>query len=96
MKEIVNNFLLSEDEFMPEIHLRQSGFTYRACRVFTKNKQECKNFKKQEIPDIFIKMNQDKACFPHDMAYGDFKNLTRRIASDKILREKAASNIAKI
>ena len=57
MKEIVNNFLLSEDKFMPEIHLRQSGFTYRACRVFTKNKQECINFKKQKIPDIFIKMN---------------------------------------
>ena len=28
------------------------------------------------------------------MAYGDFKDLTRRTASDKILRDKA-SNIAK-
>ena len=36
----------------------------------------------------------DKACFQHDMAYGDFKDLTRRRASDEILRDKAF-NIAK-
>ena len=36
----------------------------------------------------------DKACFQHDLAYGDFKGLTRRAASDKILRDKAF-NIAK-
>ena len=36
----------------------------------------------------------DKDCFQHDMAYGDFKGLTRRAASDKILRDKSF-NIAK-
>ena len=36
----------------------------------------------------------DKACFQHDMAYGDFKYLTRRKACDKILRDKGF-NIAK-
>ena len=36
----------------------------------------------------------DKVCFQHDMAYGDFKDLTRRTASDKILRDKAF-NVAK-
>ena len=42
------------------------------------------------------KKNQKKFfCFQHDMAYGDFKDLTRRTASDKILRDKAF-NIAKI
>ena len=30
----------------------------------------------------------DKACFQHDMTYGDFKDLTRRTASDKILPNK--------
>ena len=30
----------------------------------------------------------DKACFQQDMAYGDFKNLPRRTASDKVLRDK--------
>ena len=43
----------------------------------------------------YIYQNElDKACFQHDMAYGDFKYLTRRTASDKILRDKAF-NIAK-
>ena len=36
----------------------------------------------------------DKACFQHDMIYGDFKDLTRRAASDKMLPDKAF-NIAK-
>ena len=40
MYQIVNKFLLAEDKFMPEMHLRQPGFTYSACRPFTRNKQK--------------------------------------------------------
>ena len=50
--------------------------------------------KKQKILDIFIKKELDKACFQHDMAYEDFKDLTRRTVSDKISHDKAF-NIAK-
>ena len=63
MNEIVNNFLLAGDKFMPKMHLRQhtlldkSGFTYSACGPFTKNKERIQNLKKQEIRNIFIKMN---------------------------------------
>ena len=58
-------------------------------------KKEYKNLKKQEIHNINIYQNElDKGCFQHDMAYRDFKDLTRRTASDKILRDKAF-NIAK-
>ena len=42
---------------MTEKHLRQSGFTYSDCGPFTKNKERIKNVRKQEIQDIFIKMN---------------------------------------
>ena len=42
---------------MPEIHLRQAGFTYTACGPFTKKKKDYKTLKKQEIDDIFIKTN---------------------------------------
>ena len=35
MNEIVNEFLLAEDEFMLEMHLRQLGFVYTACGPFT-------------------------------------------------------------
>ena len=56
MNKIVNKFLLAGDKFMPEMHLKQPGFTYSACGPFTKNK-EFKNLKKQEIQAIFTKMN---------------------------------------
>ena len=53
MNEIVNKFLLAGDKFMPEMHLRQPGFTYRVCGQFKKkNKEWQKNPKKQEIQDI--------------------------------------------
>ena len=63
MNEIVNKFSLAGEKVMSEIHLRQStlldksGFTYSACRPFTKNKERIKNLKKKEIHDIFIKKN---------------------------------------
>ena len=51
--------------------------------------KEFKNLKKQEIQAISTKNKLEKACFQHDMAYGDFKDLARRTTSDKILRDKA-------
>ena len=42
---------------MPEMHLRQFGFTYSAGGPSTKNKQRIKNLKKQEIQDMFLKTN---------------------------------------
>ena len=39
------------------MHLQQPGFTYSACRTFTKNQEKMQKFKKQEIEDIFIKTN---------------------------------------
>ena len=44
MNEIVNKFLLVGDKFMPDMHLKQSGFTYSACGSFTKNKERIENF----------------------------------------------------
>ena len=54
-----------------------------------KNQERIQKFK--ETGDSrYINQNElDKACFQHDMAYGDFKDLTRRTTSDKILRDKA-------
>ena len=45
MNEIVNKFLLAGDKFMPEMHLKQPGFTYSACGPFTKNKEWIQKFK---------------------------------------------------
>ena len=88
MNEIVNKFLLAGDEFMPEMHLKQLGFTYSACRPFTKNKERIQKLKETRDTSYIYKNELDKACFQHDMAYGDFKDLARRTASDKVLRDK--------
>ena len=79
---------------MPESHLKQPGFTYSACGSFTKKKERIQKFKETGDTNYIYKNELDKACFQHDMAYGDFKGLKRRTASDKILRNKAF-NIAK-
>ena len=38
MNKIVDKFLLAGNKFMPETHVKQSGFTYSACGPFTKKK----------------------------------------------------------
>ena len=94
MDEIVNNFLLAEDKFMPEMHLRQPEFTYSACGPFTQNKEEIQKFKETRDSRYIFQNKLDKASFQDDKPYGYFKDLAGRIASDKILHDKAF-NIAK-
>ena len=45
MNKMVNKFLLTEDKFMPELHLKQPGFTYSACGPFTKHHERIQKFK---------------------------------------------------
>ena len=85
MNEIVNKFSLAVDKFMPEMRWKQPGFIYSACGSFAKNKERIQKF--EEIGDSkYIYRNElDKGCSQHDMAYGDFKELIRITASDKVL-----------
>ena len=94
MNEIVNKFLLAGDKFMPEMHLKQPGFTYSASGPFTENKERIQKFKETGDTSCIYKNQLDKSCFQHDMAYRDIKDIARRTASDKVLRDKAF-NIAK-
>ena len=87
MNEIVNNVLLVEDKFVPEMHLKQPGFTYSACDQFTKNKERIENFMQIGNTNFVYKNELDKGCFQHDMAYGKSKNLAKRTQSDKVLRK---------
>ena len=59
---------------MPEMHLRQPGFSYSACGSFTKNKERIQNLKKREVLEIFIKMD-NISLLQHDMVNEDFKDL---------------------
>ena len=73
---------------MPEMHLRQPQFVYSACGPFTKNKERIQKLKKTGDTSYICKNELDKACFQHDKAYGDFKDLPKRTAADKVLRNK--------
>ena len=88
MNEIVNKFLLVGDKFMPEMHLKQPGFTYSACGPFTKNKERIEKFMQTGNTDFIYKNELDKACFQHDMTYGKSKDLVKRKQSDKVLEDK--------
>ena len=89
MIEIINKFLLVGHMFMPEMHLKQPGFTYSACGPFTKNKERIEKFMQTGNTDFIYKNELDKACFQHDMAYGKSKDLIKRTQSDKVLKDKA-------
>ena len=89
MNEIVNKFLLIGDKFMPEVHLKQPGFTYCACGPFTRNKERIEKIMQTGNTDFIFRNELDKACFQYDMAYGESKDLAKRTQSDKVLRDKA-------
>ena len=89
MNEIVNTFLLVGDKFMPKMHLKQPGFTYSACCLFTKNKERIEKFTQTGNTNFIYKKELDKPCLQHNMAYDKSKYLTKRTQSDKVLRDKA-------
>ena len=79
MNEIVNKFLLAGNKFMPEMHLKQLGYTYSAGGPFTKNKERIEKFMQTANIDFIYKNELDKACFQHDMAYGKPKDLAKEL-----------------
>ena len=89
MNQIANRFLLEEDKFIPEIHLKQPGLTYSVCRPFTRNKQRIQKVMQTGDTNYIYKNELDEAYLQHDMAYGDFKDLKRRKQSDKVFKDKA-------
>ena len=70
MNEIVNRFLLAGDKFMPELNLKQPGFTYIACGPFNRNKERIEKSMLTGNTDFISRNELDKDCFQYDMAYG--------------------------
>ena len=89
MNNVINKFLLVGDKFMPEMHLRQPQFVYSACDPFTRHKERIKEFKRTDDTRYIYRNELDEACFQHDSAYADHKDLINRTKADKVLREKA-------
>ena len=89
MDNVINKFLLAGDKFMAEMHLRQPRFVYSACGPFTRHKERIKEFKRTGDTHYIYRNELDKACFQHDSAYADHKDLINRTEADKVLRDKA-------
>ena len=67
MNEIINTFLSAGYKFIPEMHLREPGFTYSTCGPFIKNKERIKKLKETGNSRYIYQNELDKACFQHDI-----------------------------
>ena len=73
---------------MPEMHLKQPGFTYSACGWFARNKERIEKFMQTGTIDYIYKNDLNKDCFQHDLAYRKYKDLNKRTKSSEVLRDK--------
>ena len=89
MNEIINKFSLGRDKFMPEMHLKQPGYTYSACGPFTKIKERIEKFMRTRNTDYIYKNDLDKAFFQHEIVYNKCKVLPKRTELHKVFRDKA-------
>ena len=71
MNELVNKFYLAGDKFLPEMHLKQLGFTNSACGPFMRNKESIEKFIATGNINLIYKNDLDKVCFQHGMTYGN-------------------------
>ena len=78
--------MLTGDKFMPELHLKQLGFTYNACGPFTKHRERIQKFREASNLKHLYRNELDKGCFVHHAACSEMKDLTKRTISDKILK----------
>ena len=69
---------------MPEMQLKQPGFTYKVCGPFTKNKERIQKFMQTGNTNYIYRNDMDKAGFQHDMAHVKYKDLTKIPESDKV------------
>ena len=83
MNEIVNKFLLAGDIFMPELHLKQRGFTHSTCGAFTKSKERIEKPIQTGNADFIYGNELDKAYFAHDMVIVNQKILQKELSQTK-------------
>ena len=88
MNKIADRFLLTGDKFMPELHLKQPGFTYSTCGPITKHCERIQKFRETDNLRHLYGNELDKACFAYNAPYSDSKDLAKRTISDKILRDR--------
>ena len=80
---------MTGDRFIPELQLKQQGFTYSACRPFTKHRERLQKYRETNNLKHLYRNELDKACFAHDATYSDSKDLAKRTISYNILEDTA-------
>ena len=88
MNKIVDRFLLTGDKFMPELHLKQPGFTYSTCGPITKHCERIQKFRETDNLRHLHGNKVDKTCFAYNAPHSDSTDLAKRTISDKILRDR--------
>ena len=78
---------MARDSFIPKTHLRQPGFTCNSSGLFTKIRERIPKFKETGYTRYIYKNELGKACFQHDIAYRNRRDLPKRTASNKVLRD---------
>ena len=78
MNEIINKFLLVGDKFMPEMHLKQSGFTYSACGPFTKNEERIGKFMQTGNTNFIYQVHLIKLVFNMIWLMANQKNTSKK------------------
>ena len=79
---------MTGDKFLPELHLKQTGFTYSTCGPFTKHCDRIQKFRETGNLRHLYGNALDKACFANNSEYSYSKDLRKRTISDKVLRDK--------
>ena len=88
MNKIIDKFLLTGDKFISKLHLRQPGFTYSACGPFTEHRQRIKNIRETGNLKRLCRSESHKACYLHNAAYSDSKDMAKGTISDKIRKDR--------
>ena len=89
MNSIINKFLLTRDKLMTELHSKQPGFIYSACRSFTKHCETIRKCREAgNLKDIY-RNELERTCFSYVAAYFDNQDFTKRTILDKILKDRA-------
>ena len=88
MNKIIDKFLLTGDKFISKLHLRQPGFTYSACGPFTEHRQRIKKIRETGNLKRLCRSESHKACYLHNAAYSDSKDMAKGTISDKIRKDR--------
>ena len=78
MNKIINKCLLNGNKVLPELHLKQLGFTYSACGPLTKNRDRIQKFRERGNLKHLYRNELDKACLVHNATNSDCKCLAKR------------------